>query len=239
MKRAVLIFIVVMLPLFFSAQTVLMEEYPGNDTIVPKWGKNLSHFIHIYFNYGVYADNFSNDKASSKIPGSSEIGLGLRYKKKITNFYSMGLDFNMNSTGFAIKQKNGKSFPDTIMYKRETINMSTLSLEYYNRINFDRRGNKIGKFLDLGIYGFFNPNSWHFTRMEYDTLSYGNTKTIEVKYFRPDYLNNYGYGVSARLGMNAFVLYARYRLTDLVRSDKYTGYPELPRMTIGIQLSLH
>ena len=240
MKKLLIIAAIALLPLTFSAQTVLMEEYPASDTIVPKWGKNLRHFIHLYFSYSMIVDDFSNNTAKNKIPGSGEFALGLRYKLKLTNFYAMGLDFGMNSTGFAVKQSDGKTFPTNIKHKKENIQLSSLSLEYFNRINFDRRGNKIGKFIDIGAYGFVNLNSWHYIQDVYDTLSFGSSKKIEVKYFKPDYLNNYGYGASVRLGMDMFVLTARYRLSDLIKkTGSYEGFPELPRMMVGIQISVH
>lgn len=239
MKKVLLMIAIALLPMAFSAQTVLMEEYPGNDTIVPKWGKNLKHFIHFYFSCSVIADDFSNSSAGLKFP-SGDFSIGIRYKRKITNFYAMGLDLSMNNTGYGIKQEDGKIFPDSgIVYDKQSINMGALSMEYYNRINFDRRGNKIGKFIDIGAYGFFNVNSWCFTRMEFDTLNVGYSKKVEAKYFKPDYLNNYGYGASVRIGYNAVVLSARYRLSDLVKTDKYKGFPELPRLMVGLQLSIH
>lgn len=222
-----------------GAQTVLMEEYPGYDTIVPTWGKNLKHYIHLYFSYSVFADNFSNNSAESKIPGSSEFTIGLRYKRKITTFYAMGLDFGMNTAGFSIKQTDQKTFPLPGKHKKESININMLSLEYYNRINFDRRGNKTGKFIDIGAYGFYGFNSWHFIRDESDTLGIGYSKAIETKLYKPDYLINYGYGCSFRLGFNSLVFTARYRLSDMVKKDgNYTGFPELPRLNAGVQISI-
>ncbi len=239
MKRVLIMIAIAMLPMAFSAQTLLMEEYPGNDTIVPKWGKNLKHFIHPYLALDMMVGDFSNSSASLKYPATG-FSFGFRYKRKFTNFYAMGLDFSMNAIGYGIKQESEKTFPDSgIVYDKQSINMSALSLEYYNRINFDRRGNKIGKFLDIGAYGFFNVNSWCYTRMEFDTLSVGYSKKVETQYYRPDYLNNYGYGVSVRIGYNALVLSARYRLSDLIKTDKYKGFPELPRLMVGLQLSIH
>lgn len=239
MKKAALFFILFAFSLSAGAQTVLMEEYPGNDTIIPTFGKNLKHYLHFYFSYSVFADDFSNDKAEAKIPGSSDFSLGLRYKRKITTFYAMGLDLGMNSQGFSIRQTDQKSFPFPGKHKKESINTTGLSLEYYNRINFDRRGNKTGKFVDIGAYGFYNLNSWHFIRDESDTLGFGYTKAIEVKLYKPDYLMNYGYGCSFRLGFNALVLTARYRLSDLIKKEgNYTGFPELPRLNIGLQIGL-
>jgi hypothetical protein len=239
MKKVCLISLlsIFLLPAF--GQTVLMEEYPGNDTIVPTFGKNLKHYMHLYFSYSVFADNFSNDKAESKIPGSSDFSMGIRYKRKITTFYAMGFDLGMNTSGFSVKQTDQKTFPSQGKHKKEVINTTGLSLEYYNRINFDRRGNKTGKFADIGAYGFYNFNSWHFTRDEFDTLTVGYTKVIEVKHYKPDYLNNYGYGCSFRLGFNSLVLTARYRLSDLVKKEgNYTDFPELPRLNVGLQISI-
>lgn len=239
MKTIILLSLLAAMPLLFSAQTVLMEEYPGNDTVVPRWGKNLAHFIHPYFIYGIFADDFSNASAHAKIPGSSEFAMGLRYKRKITNFYAMGLDFRLNFSGVSIRQEDSKTFPMAGKHKKESIQTSGLSLEYFNRINFDRRGNKIGKYLDLGVYGFFNLNSYHFIRDESDTLGIGASKATEVKFYKPDYLNNYGYGVSCRLGSNALVFYARYRLSDMVKkTGNYVTFPELPRLQAGIELSV-
>ena len=53
-----------------------------------------------------------------------------------------------------------------------------------------------------------------------------------LKYYEP-----FNYGVLARFGINRYVIYANYRLSDLFKSSY--NYAELPRLTLGVQIGLH
>ncbi|PKP22459.1 MAG: hypothetical protein CVU05_03705 [Bacteroidetes bacterium HGW-Bacteroidetes-21] len=246
MKRIVFLISFIAFLGVLNAQTVLMDENPGQDTIVPKWGKNRQNFIHLYFGYSMFADNFSDiytDQFFIQAPNlkwlsSHDFTIGLRYKLKITSFYAMGLDLGWNNKTFSIEQESDKSFPTPIVHNKEKIYYNTMSLEYFNRINFDRRGNKIGKFLDIGAYGFVCIGSVHYTMDILENMNSGYSTKTEVKNYSPDYLVKNGYGLSARLGINNFVLTARYRMSDLIK-EKYNFFPEFPRLEAGIQFSIH
>lgn len=247
MKRIIFLISFLLFIGAINAQTVLMDENPGQDTVVPKWGKNRQNFLHLYFGYSIICDDFASvtdngittNPAALKLVSSSDFSMGLRYKLKITNFYAMGFDLGWNNKTYSLKQESGKTFPSPFIHNKEKIYYNALSLEYFNRINFDRRGNKIGKFIDIGAYGFICMGSVHYTQDILEEMNVNHSTKVETKNYSPDYLASNGYGVSARLGMNNFVLTARYRMSDLIKSKYANTFPEFPRLEAGLQLSIH
>jgi len=240
MKKQLLLITFIILHIFLFSQTIIMDVEVEDQTIKPKWGKNLSHFIHSHFGYGMVVDNFKGNGANIKNIASKEIFFGLMYKKRITNYYANGLNLTWSFNTYHIKQNSNKSFPSNINYSKEKFNYNSLSFEYYNRVNFDRRGNYIGKFIDVGVYGFVCTRASYVNILSQDTLNINFSKKVKTKSFMPDYLENIGYGFNARLGWNNYVLYCKYRYSNLIKpKQEYDNYPEFPRLTVGLQIGIH
>jgi hypothetical protein len=101
---------------------------------------------------------------------------------------------------------------------------------YFIRFNYDRRGNRIGRYFDLGVYGDLNVSHQVFTRFKNPDQSVTRSYTSRLKYY-----NRIGYGVQFRAGFNRVAFYAQYRLSDFFYPSK--NLPELPRIMAGIELS--
>lgn len=238
MKKLIFIISLSFISFFAFNQTILMDVDVNQDTIVPKWGKNLRHFTHFYISYGFVATDFEGDGAKIKYGTSGEFTFGMRYKFKLANFYAMGAELDWTTVNYGIDQNKDKTFPNNIIHNKEHINCNFLNLGYYNRFNFDRRGNKIGKFLDLGVYGSLLTHSSHFyVDKKNPNMIYYSEKS-KVRNYNPLYIESFAYGVNARLGFDAFVFYAKYRLSNLIL-PKYDTFPEIPRLTVGMQIGLH
>jgi hypothetical protein len=219
---------------FFSmdAQTVLLEEEVDYYEETPENGPNRKNFYHVYGSWGMMFGATDGGR-SDIIPYFSDHGdLGFRYKRKFSNFYSMGYEVFTSSYAFRLADKNSRTLPDTIHYDKEKINLYALGAGYYNRFNFGRRGDYIGNFLDIGVYGEWNFASRYMYKHE---LNDGRKRKFKVS--NPDYLNTLNYGAFARAGYNRYVLYARYRLSSIIDQDK--KYADLPVFTVGIQIGFH
>ena len=156
-------FLAMAIAMAFSAfsQTVLLEQYPENDTIVKKWGKNRAHFAHAYFDFGFTASG-AEDGAEITYGNSINLDFGVRYKRRISNNYALGSDLSFGMYSYRLKQdEETKILPDNIEHDKEKIILSTLKLEVFQRINFGKRGNHIGRFWTWGftVVISFNRNT--------------------------------------------------------------------------------
>ena len=68
-----------------------------------------------------------------------------------------------------------------------------------------------------------------------DELPNGNIVSTTVT--RLNYLNDGNYGAYAQFGINRYVVYAKYRLSDMFNNS--VQYSELPRLIVGFQIGLH
>jgi len=50
------------------------------------------------------------------------------------------------------------------------------------------------------------------------------------------YVENFSYGLLARIGVSRYALTAQYRLSDIFKSSY--AMPELPRLIVGIEVGL-
>jgi hypothetical protein len=49
-------------------------------------------------------------------------------------------------------------------------------------------------------------------------------------------MENFAYGFLARAGTNRYVITAKYRMSDIFKSSY--AIPELPRLTVGVEVGL-
>jgi hypothetical protein len=234
LKPALRIFLCILClaPLAGSAQQVLLSRNVLADTIKPRFGQNMRNFVHVYGGLGMMAGNSSAKGADMVYVMSPNLDIGVRYKLKIARYYAIGAEFSYNLYSYKIMQDAGKIFPDTIRHDAERIIFSNLSMGFYNRISLGKTGNYIGKFIDLGVYGDWIHYADHFTR---DKLENGNIERIHTSGL--SWVKHWQYGVYAHFGITRYVLFVKYRLSDLF-DDNY-NYPELPRWTVGLQIGIH
>jgi len=206
-----------------SAQKVLMnEENPDTTYAVKKYGVNSAHFFHMYFGLAFV---FGEEQVT-KFGGTNALTVGLRYKYKIANFLAVGSD--------VAYQRNRISFPTHNLTNKNYYKSYNLLSDVYIRFNWGHRGDIMGKFLDLGVYGsytFYNLN--HLNENPEDNAHFSKFVYEEHQL---SYYNRFNYGFIARLGINQFVLFTQYRYSP-IRINK--DYRNIPAWTVGIQIALH
>jgi hypothetical protein len=212
------------------SQEILLGQDVKGDTLRPTYGPNLRHFTMGYIGLGfpIYTNE---DVAYTKFGASSTLDFGIRYKRKLSNTFAVGLDLGMNYSDYGVKQEEGKTVPDTVINDKEKFLVNTLNGSGYFRVNVGRRGNYIGNYLDLGAY-----YGWNMTK-KYKTVN-ENTEgeKVRVSTSRLSYIENFSYGLLARVGISRYAVTARYRLSDIYKSS--CSMPELPRLTIGAEVGL-
>ncbi|MBL4754171.1 MAG: hypothetical protein JKY52_11350 [Flavobacteriales bacterium] len=245
----------IILPLLFAVsvgelmgQSVLLEEDVNADTVEVVKGPNKRVFSHMYLGVAFAA---GPDSAGSRINygKSFDITIGRRTKWKISSFYALGLDLEYHMSAFNLAQEAGKLLPNDSVHDSERLKFHNLAAGFYNRFSLNtRRGNYIGNFIDLGVRLDVPILSTHVTEDELDRAGYNNGRDIKTKTTDLRFITDFNYSGYFRLGFNKYVLTASYRLSDLFISDsnlyaKYgnglTKYPELPALSVGVQLGLH
>lgn len=232
MKHFILLFILLFTSAAFG-QTVLIDMDKTKETQFreERNGQNLAHFNQFYFRFGAVLP--PDEKGAPIVYGTSvDLNFGFRKKYKVSGHYALGWELEINWTDYKLKQSKEKAFPDSTLNKRERLDMSSFGLGLFQRLNFDpKRGNTIGKYIEVAIHGRFA----YYELMRKNDLPDGSRVKAVISglpYTLPFQAN-----ASVRLGIGHFALYANYRLTELFKS-RY-NYPSMPNLTAGIEIGLY
>lgn len=227
-KLFTILFLLLSLSVF--SQEILLQQDVKADSIRPTRGPNLRNFTQGYIGFGFPV--YTNEALNYTKPGTSiDFNFGLRYKRRITNYLAAGLDLGITTAAYKIKQKSPKTVPDTVVNDKEKIQISSLVGSGYMRINVGRRGNYIGNYLDLGAYAGWNFQKKHKTTNENEAGEKIRETTTKLKY-----VENFSYGLLARIGISRYALTASYRLSDIFKTSY--AIPELPRLMVGVEVGL-
>jgi len=226
--KNILVILLLLLSLNAKAQYILKED-PEHNAYNPKFGPNCKFYANPFIRVGVITGQ-ANNTVYSKTGNSFNYAIGVRYKEKLNNIFSVGIDVAYNLDDYGINPNGNhadsifgiKSQPHTF----ESFTVSSLQYNAYIRINFDgnRPIHSLGKYLDLGggvgrviidEYNAYNKTQ----NSAYKNLSFA--EQWESYYF-------------ARLGMGSFAVCFTYRASDLFFA-KY-NLPEPPPYTLGLEI---
>lgn len=227
MRLIPLITFILLINVSVHSQTILMEETvednddPGNN------GPNLKNFSHFYIGLGSMI-SIKDDTAEILYPGSFYGELGYRYKRKLFEQLAIGLDLAYSQKIYQLAQNKSKILPNAILHKKEKLIFYKFNLNIYTRVNYTKRGNYLGNFVDLGAGGNWTFAMRQITKDESNDI-FSKTRTRGFDYYQP-----FNYHVFARLGFNRFVISGSYRLSNIFK-NKY-NYPELARLMVGLEV---
>lgn len=214
----------------YGQRVVISEDLRSRDEI-PELGMNRKHYRHFYTGFQFAAGKPEDPGAQILYGRSLAFDYGMRYKRRFNNTFSAGYDLALKRSAFFIRQQGDKLVPDPAIHDKEKLVFLTGEFGLYKRINYGRRGDHIGRFIDFGAYGAWHFNVRHVSFDEFDN------ERIRVRRSGMDYPEPLGYGLVLRLGFNNAVVKGTYRMSDLFRPE--AGLPELPRFTVGLELGLH
>ncbi len=230
MKSLLLFLIGSCLLLPSMAQTVLLEEIPS-DSATTQFGPNRRHFVHTYMGFGLLFGQ-NNEGAKTAVPASSEWHVGMRYKYKLGETVSLGMDLSYALSSYTLRQEDGKVLPDTTTHDKEQLRQEWVEPAFFLRVNTGLRGDQVGRFIDAGIAAPVLVRSSHHTT---DELPDGQIREVTTRVL--PYMEPLVWKAFVRIGFNNLVFYGSYRLTDLLTPE--SGYPQLPAMSMGLQLGFH
>ncbi len=212
------------------AQEIVLKMNPAVDTSEAKSGPNLKNYWHPFMSFGMCIDPGSAG-ATVKQPHLDQFSFGYRYKNRLAEHIAVGLDISYNVNDFSLKQNASKTLPDTVQYKKQRMIFYNAQVGAYVRINFGKRGNTLGNYLDLGAYG-----EYVMSHVQYTKYSLPDGSIVRARRTQLDYFQHFNYGLLARIGFKKLVIYGQYRLSDMFYPSLKMA--ELPRIQAGIQFVL-
>lgn len=227
-KQALVTIICLLLPFWLQSQTVILDVERDLDSSKMKFGPNRLHYVNLFVGFGfLVGENQQGSRVESD--GSIDLKLGIRYKLKINETFSVGATLGFNSMNYKIRQEMGKFFPDTAMNEIERLRINGIETGIYARVNIGKRGNTVGKFIDFGYSYNLRISGNHYTK---NTVNDGTVHKLTVS--KLPYLKNGFSNTYLRFGIRSLSFYLQYRFTELFRQSY--GYPDLPPFVIGIQI---
>jgi hypothetical protein len=216
-----------------QAQQVLVQGNVAADTVKNSFGPNRHYFGHFYVGYGLLAGPAAPGATIRQGLRSAELRGGGRLKIRFTQALAATVDLGYGYLRYDLAQNGQKLLPSPVLHRRETLSLHRLYSEVGLRLNYGRRGNAVGSYLDLLASGGWVAGTSHTTEDE-PGPGIGSVETTERGL---PYLRRWTTGVGARLGFDRYALTARYR-TSAAFTKKYAAWPELPRWVIGVEIGL-
>lgn len=220
-----------------SAQRVLLAETVDTTGEIPRFGPNRAFYLYPLIKFGVFTPPYENGGVVDL--WSSTLSYEIRSKVKLCSWNAVVFDLGYRCDRFSINQDDTSYLPTyTGRHKRERLSTHNFTMTFCDRINFGRRGNIQGIYLDFGIYGDLVVRAAHLAVDEYydsNSPSAGHVK-IKVKNTRLPFINDLNYGLTARFGWEWGSAFVMYRLSELIRDNPpLTAYPDMPFLSAGME----
>ncbi len=220
-----------------SAQRILVHEAPDTSAEIPSFGPNRAIFYYPLIKMGLFAPVY--DKGMYLNPWCTSFSYELRTKAKICKWNSLVLDVGYRCDRFSIKENPDHTIPFFgTQCKRSRLSSHNVTFTLCDRINFGRRANIQGIYLDLGFYGDYVFRSSHYTVYEYydSNSTSGDHVESTVRATKLPYINRLNYGFKASFGWEWGSFYGMYRMTDLIQDPNiYTPWPDMPKLSLGME----
>jgi hypothetical protein len=217
---------------------ILVSHMVDTSGKIPKFGPNRLFFATFYSHLGFMPG--PQVYGSQTNWWSSSLGYGVRMKLKLFYWNSLVMDVIYRYDRYSIRQNTPKLAPlTTESHVRERISLNNFSIAFCDRINFKRRGNVLGHWLDFGVYAdkvFRSTNV--FVDEHYDSNSpSGYNHKVKTKLSRLPYIEQINYGFTARWGGDFNSFFVQYRVNDLFNYDSPNNR-DLPKVMVGMVVCL-
>jgi len=218
------------------AQEYLIRQFPRLDTIPSKIGPNRTHYLATFFGFGSLFGPTDSSGSDVNPARSYWINAGWRYKKKHSTFFNTGSDLFFEVRNFSLAQTDEKVFAGQFKHKKERLFQVTINYSLFFRFNLVKRGNHLGKYIDLFATAIYAPIERHYTYDKIDAV-YGETRGKHV-FTHLQYIQRFFGQVGVRYGISAVQFQVFYRPLDMFKNSGRFPYPELPRFGAGIIIDI-
>ncbi len=209
------------------SQIVLVDKTVEEHYPQKKFGLNRTHFAHAYFKLGFISGDTQQQGVNTKF-FSTLLALGVRYKLRINNTFSTGLEteYRISEVYYSVKKPMVKQRYDLQDWK----------IAWYLRLNFGHRGNHIGKGIDLGVWSALKVYSAFVEKVKATNPDY---KYLEVHKKNLSYIEPFYYGFFGRIFYGNLALFVEYRYSDILKNQFFNQYNNIPPLTFGFEVGLH
>ncbi|UYZ60363.1 hypothetical protein [Hymenobacter latericus] len=218
-----------------AAQRPLLSTDVAADTVRQRFGPNRQLFRHVYVGYGFVLGQPKQSGAELRSGASAELSLGLRQKHRLAEHLAVGFDVRYARLQYSLAQNDAKVLPTPELHYREALVVQRADLEAWLRLNLGRRGNILGRYIDVGAWGGRVIGTSHRTE---DRPNTNSARRVSVVEHGLPYLQKWSYGLAGRVGANRYAAVVRYRLSDTFRGERAALYPELPPWQLGLEIGL-
>lgn len=223
-----------------NAQTTLLDKSVKSPSERVQKGPNSAYYQSGFWSFGVVIS--VNESDSARTSSSSVWRYGTRGKWKWTNTFAGVWDLAWNRTAYRLEQDSLKNlFSLGKEYDQQKFVWNQLELGAGMRINIGKRGNYLGNFVDLGAYGEWAFSVRQQLREDLNPSMASGAGKVRSSLGRLEYINPLNYGLTARIGVNKFALWTKYRLSDQFKASNYVNqgrpYPELTRLQVGVEVT--
>jgi len=246
-KLAISVFTLLTMQLVTNAQKTLLRKdvlKQNERNEKPDFGPNGNWYLTNVMGFSMTLPiNESDSLGIRNSASSNQLYYGVRYKGKINEYFSAGFDMFYMRQGFRIKQDSARNLLSLgHENNKQRLAFHNIGVSAFARINFDKRGNYLGKYIDFAGELQYVVGERLFTKNHADPALNNGASMIRTNASKLDYTRNIQqYGV-VRFGWSHVVLSARYRISDLFNASQniHAGIklPELPRLSIGIEILL-
>lgn len=216
-----------------AAQQVIFSQKEVDKMYeIPAFGVNRSQFV--WLKLDPFGMNLTDGSGDAKVHFSDYFGLTVKYKLKLSQIVSYGFGLGYNHQTYMLTSDGiHKIDPDEMNYDKGKMMLNSFDMSTYIRFNLDRRrGNIMGWYADLGIFG-----QWDFDRKMKYKNQHGNDKVSLTTH--PQQLENFAAGASLHVGHNWLGLFLKYKMFSFATYPE--GAPELmlPKFTLGLELNIY
>jgi len=146
------------IPFVTHAQERVFYERFSDQYFSGNWGPNKKHYMSTYIRFGGVVP--AGDALATE--GGGDFAYGLLYKRRFSNLSSFIVDYSFQSSSYKVNSI-GLIDPYYLLpqWDEETVRTTALTMDLTHRFNFGRRGDQIGKYVDIGGYGSWNLGRTH------------------------------------------------------------------------------
>ena len=235
MKNIIYICIISIISSNYFSQDVLISDTIVKDfsKIDKNFGPNRKYYSYEFLGFGTTSKLNINNENYLPIKSSLVVYGGSRNKLKINSFLGLIYDLYFQSSWSKLYLKANPNIPaDPLEMKNAKYIINNSDINLCLQFNFKpKRGNELGKYLDLGMFGCFIYHSTFKYKIGSNQLS----KNTIVKINNPKYINRWAYGYIIRLGNDHIAIYGKYRISDMLNTRTSFLSEELHRASFGIE----
>lgn len=206
----------------------ISEDSSSAPRFRPQWGRNQPNMISPFASLN-WAVGPEQPGAAILIGQSFNFRIGAQYKRKITSWFSIGVQLAYSTEDFYLSQDSSKILPDTLLHSSEWFNLQNFVAGGFLRFNLDpHRGNHYGTYIELGVNHVLIAGFFHSVKEKLPTGETQHIKTSGMPYTLPNYGEFYG-----KFAWRHVAVIVHWRFTPLFKNSY--GYPDLPAVKVGLE----